>query len=102
MSNLQDQYKRDEQNMNVAGNIDNVNSNYSSSFKYKSNLLKGLTTRNVGANVNPDIANAHRLFLNAQIVVPLKYISSFFGILEMQLINCKVHLELNWTKNSDV
>ena len=85
--------------MNAAGNIDNVNANDSSSFKYQSNLLKGLTTRDVGTNVNPDIANAHRLFLNAQIV-PLKYISPFFRSLEMPLINFRVHLELNWTKNS--
>ena len=72
----------------------------SSSFKYKSNLLKGVTTRDVAANVNPDIANAHRLFLNAQIVVPLKYLSNFFRSLELPLINTKLHLELNWSKNS--
>ena len=89
------QHKRDEQNLNAAGNIDNVNSNDSSSFKYKSNLLKGLTTRDVAANVNPDIANAHRLFLNAQIVVPLKYVSSYFRNLEMPLLNYKLHIELN-------
>ena len=101
------QYKRDEQNMNNAGNIDSVNANDSSSFKYKSNLFKGLTTRDIGANVSPDIANAHRLFTNAhrlftnaQIVVPLKYLSNFFRSLEMPLINCKLHLELNWTENS--
>ena len=68
------QYKRHEQNMNAARNIDNVNTNDSSSFKYKSSLLTGLNTRDVAANTNPDIANAHRLFLNAQIVVLLKYI----------------------------
>ena len=28
-----------------------------------SNLLKGLTTTDIAANVNPDIAAAHRLFL---------------------------------------
>ena len=77
------QYKRDEQNMTAAGNIDNVNTNDSSSFKYNSSLLEGLTTRDVAANVNPDIANAHRLFLNAQITVPLKYVSSFFRSLEL-------------------
>ena len=65
-------------NLNAAGNIDNVNANDPSSFKYKSNLLKGLTTRDVAANDNPDIANAHKLFLNAQIAVPLKYVSSSF------------------------
>ena len=72
----------------------------SSSFKYKSNLLKGLTTRDVAANVNPNIANTHRLFVNAQIAVPLKYISSFFRSIELPLINTKLHIELNWTKNS--
>ena len=71
------QFKRDEPPLNDAGNIDNVTADNSSSFKYKSNLLKGLTTRDVPANVNPDIANAHRLFLNAQIVFPLKYLSNF-------------------------
>ena len=29
----------------------------------------------------------------------MKYSSSFWRSLEMPLINCKVHLELNWTKN---
>ena len=66
------QFKRDEQNMTNAGSPDNVNANDLSSFKYKSNLLKGLTTRYVTANVNPDIANARRLFTNSKIVVLLK------------------------------
>ena len=86
--------------MNAAGDTDNDNANDLSSFKYKSNLLKGLTTRDVAGNVNSHISNAHRLYLNAQIVVPLKYVSSFSRLLEMPLINCKLHLELNWTKNS--
>ena len=89
------QYKRDEQNMNAAGNINNVNTNDPSSFKYKSGLLEGLTTRDVAANANPDIANAHRLYLDAQAVVPLKYISSFFRSLELPSVNTKLHLELN-------
>ena len=62
------QFKKNEQNLDAARNIDNVNANDSSPFKYKSNLLKRLTTRDVTANVNTDIANAHRVFLNAQIV----------------------------------
>ena len=86
--------------MNAAGNINNANANDSSSSKYKSNLLKGLTTRDNAANVNPDIANAHKLYLNTHIVVPLKYVSSFFISSEMPIINCKLHLQLNWTKNS--
>ena len=42
-------------------------------------------------NVNPDIANARRLFTNVKIIVPLKYLSNFFRSLEMSLINCKIH-----------
>ena len=92
-------YKRDEQNMNNI-NIADVTTNDSSSFKYKSNLLKGLTSKEVACNTDPNIAATHRLFINAQIVVPVKYLSLFFRILEMPLVNCKVHLELNWTSNS--
>ena len=29
-------------------------------------------------------------------MVPLKYLSNLFRSLEMPLINCKIHLELNW------
>ena len=93
------QFKRDEQNMNNVGNPDNVVTANSSSFKNKLSLIKGLNSRHVAANTNPDIANAHRLFTNAKIVVPLKYLSNFFRSLEMRLINSKIHFELNWTKN---
>ena len=67
----------------------------SSSFKYKSNLLKRLTTENGGAGTN-----AYRLYKNAQTIVPLKYLSSFFRSAEILFINTKLHIELNWTKNS--
>ena len=29
----------------------------------------------------------------------LKYLSIFFSSLEMPLVNCKIHLELNWNNN---
>ena len=32
-------------------------------------------------------------------VIPLKYLSNFFRSLEMLLINCKIHLKLNWNNN---
>ena len=60
----------------------------SSSFKYKSSLLG-----------NPVAADGNGVLRNAKIVVPLKYLSNFFRTLEMPLINCKIYLELNWTKN---
>ena len=50
-----------------------------SSFKYKSSLIE-----------NRDGAN---------IAVSLKYLSSFWGSLEMLLINCKVENSLTWNKN---
>ena len=70
------QFKRDEPP--PKNGDDSVDT--SSSFKYKSNLL--------GNEVN-----------NVKIVVPLKYLSNFLRSLEVPLINCKIHLELNWTKN---
>ena len=70
-------FKGQEQNLNAAGNIDNVNINDSSSFRCKSSLLEGLTTTDVAANVGPEIVNAHRLFLNTHVVVPLKLFHHF-------------------------
>ena len=84
--------------MTSAGNSDVVTAN-ASSFKYKSSVLEGFNSRDRAANTNPDIANAHRLFTNAKVVVPLKYLSNFFRSLEMPLINCEIHLELSWTKD---
>ena len=75
--------------MNDAGNTLNVASDNSISFKYKASLL-GKTTDANGNN---------RSLKNTKIVVPLKYLSIFFRSLEMPLINCKIHLELNWNNN---
>ena len=36
---------------------------------------------------------------NAKIVFSLKHLSNFWRSLEMPLINCKIHLELSWTKD---
>ena len=46
------------------------------------------------------IPGAHKLWKNAKIAVPLKYISNFFRSLELPLINTKFYIELNWTKHS--
>ena len=59
-----------------------------SSFKYKSSFKRELTA--VGGN---------KVFKNVKIAVPLKYLSNFWRSLEMPLINCKIHLELNWSKD---
>ena len=34
---------------------------------------------------------------NVEIMVPLKYLSSFWRILEMSLINCEINLILTWS-----
>ena len=36
--------------------------------------------------------------LNVKVVVPVKYLSNFFRLLEMPLINCKIKLNLTWKK----
>ena len=75
--------------MNNAGNPLNVALDNSKSDKYKESILGKAT----------DHAGNDRSFKNAKIVVPLKYLSSFFWSQEMPLINCKIHLELNWNNN---
>ena len=79
------QFKRDESPMNDAENPLNVALDSSTCVKYKANLL-GKTT---------DADGNDRLLKDTKIVVPLKYLSNFFKSLEIPLINCKIHLELN-------
>ena len=83
------QFKRDESPMNNDGNPLNVALNNSSSFKYKASLLGKAT----------DADGNDRSLKNTKIVVPLKHLSNLFRSLEMPLINCKIHLELNWNNN---
>ena len=80
------QFKRVAQNMNN-GNPANFTTADSTSFKYKSSFFNSLTAADNGVSKNVKIA------------VPLKYLSNFWRSLEMPLINCKIHLELNWTKD---
>ena len=80
------QFKRDEQNMND-GNPDNITATDSSSFKYKSSLFKPVT------------AVDKRVLKDVKIAVSLKYLSKFWRFLEIPLINCKIQLELNWSKD---
>ena len=75
------QYKRDEPPDDIANNFTQNNSR---SLSYKIKLLG-----------NPVLAkNIARL--NVKIVIPLKYLSNFFRLLEMPLINYKVKLSLRW------
>ena len=83
------QFKRDESPMNNDGNPLYVALDNSTSFKYKANLLEKET----------DADGDDRSLKDAKIVVPLKYLSSFFRSLELPLVNCKNNLELNWNNN---
>ena len=78
------QYKRDGPPEPNA--IADLTVDYSSSFKYKISLLG-----------NPVVAGniARR---SVKVVVPLKYLNNFFRSLEMPLTNCKIKLNLIWTK----
>ena len=79
------QFKRDKvHNNNADLSIDN-----SQSFKYKTALL--------GKTANA--ANGNSFLRNTKIVGSLKYLGNFWRLLEMLLINCKVHFELNWIED---
>ena len=84
------QFKRDESPVNDAG--DYVALDNSTPFKYKASLLVKAT----------DADGNDRSLKNAKIVLPLKYVSNFFSSLEMPLINCKNHLQLNYSNNNCV
>ena len=83
------QFKKDESPMSDDNNPLNVALDNSISFKYKASLLGKAT----------DADGDDRSLKNAKIVVPLNYISDFFKSLEMPLINCRIHLELNRNNN---
>ena len=81
------QLKRGESSVTAAGNPDMVSTVNSSSFKFKSSFFKPLKDADNG------------VFKNVKIAIPLMYLSNFWRSLEMPLVNCKIHLELNWTKD---
>ena len=61
----------------------------SQSFKSKASLVEKIK----------DYANLNSFVKNTKIIVSLKYLSNFWRLLEMPLINCKFHLELNWIED---
>ena len=70
-----------------SGNSGNVSTANSTSFKYKSSFFKPLEAADNG------------VFKNVKTAVPLINLSNFWRSLEMPMINCEIHLELNWTKD---
>ena len=71
-------YYRDESNDLLSTN--------SESFKYKTSIV-GKTPQN-----NDSLTNA-------EVVIPLKYLSNFWKSLDIPLINCEIELILTWSKN---
>ena len=80
------QFKRDK----VPANNTDLTDTNSDSFKHKAALVEktAIAVNNTNSSVK-----------NTKIVVPLKYLSNFWRSLEMPLINCKIHLELNWIED---
>ena len=74
-----------------------VLTNNSSSFKYKFGLLGKPNNLNTAGTV---VDGADPMSVNAQIIVPLKCILSFFRSLEVHLINTKLYIQSNYTKHS--
>ena len=83
------QFKIDESSMYDTENSVNVALDNSISFKYKASLL---------GKANDADGNGRSL-KNIKLVVPLRYLSNFFRSLEMPLINCKIHLQVNWNND---
>ena len=83
------QFKRDE----VPANNADLTINNSQSFKCKAETI--ISCREKTAYHNNEKSSVE----DRKIVVPLKYLSNFWRSLDMSIINCKVHLELNWIKD---
>ena len=80
------QFKRYELNVNDI-NTDLTNDN-DLSFKYKASIICNRVADGVKSKTD-----------DVKIAVPLKYLSNFWRLLEMPLIDCKVELTLNWYTN---
>ena len=81
-------YHRDEPSNPLSSN--------SKSFKYKTSITG--KTYNIGAG--EEGYDANKVGKNeAEVVIPLKYLSNFWRGLNIPLINCDIELILTWSKN---
>ena len=88
-------YYRDEVSDNANENNENNADNYrinnktitSKSFKCKTKIIRNTPTDN---NNNTT---------DAEVVVPLKYLSNIWRSFDLPLINCEIELDVKWTKN---
>ena len=83
------QFKRDESPISDSGNPNNVALDNSTSYKYKGSLLGKATD----ADGNDRSLKKYKNSCSTEMFI------YFFRPLKMILINCKVHLELNWNNN---
>ena len=95
ITHINDEHVDNADNLNIImstvtndGNPDDVSTVNSTSFKHKSSLIKKSAT-----------VDNNRVFENVKIAAPVKYLSNLWRSLEMSLISCKAHLELNWSKD---
>ena len=79
------QHQRDEPALDNNGNIIDFldDNNNNASFKFKQKIT--------GQTGNSDTKDT-------EIMVPLKYLSNFLRTLAMSLVNCKISLQLKWSK----
>ena len=73
-------------NENIVANnrINNNKTITSKSFEYKKKVIGSTSNNN---NI-----------LDIEVVVPLKYLSRFWRLLDLPLINCEIQLDFSWLK----
>ena len=81
-------YYRDEPNSGLGG--DDNNKNYS---------IKDSESFNYKASITGKLENVNQEKDDVKIVVSLKYLNNFWGMLDIPLINCEVSLTLTWSEN---
>ena len=70
---------------NAANNrINNNKTITSKSFEYKKKVIGSTSNNN---NI-----------LDTEVVVPLKYLSRFWRLLDLPLVNCEIQLDFSWSK----
>ena len=86
-------YYRDELSGNANNNDNTVNSD---TFRYKTKITGKTYNVAVGAQGYSAIKNGKK---EVKLAIPLKYLGSFWGALNIPLISCEVSSELKWDKN---
>ena len=84
-----------EENSAANNKIHNNKTTINKSFQYNAKLI-GSTPNNNNNNNNNN--NDNNNTLNADAVVPLKYLSNFWRYLDLPLINCEIELDLPWSE----